>query len=258
MKKLFSKTAGFSSRSWTSPLLAAAFLPLLAAALWTTWRLLCELAGKRLPLTPVLAGAGGYVLLHLLFQKPMRLYVFGHELTHALAAWLSGFRVKSMKVSAKGGEVSLSDSNLLVALSPYCVPFYTLTALGLFEVSRRFVGFAVPPFWYAFTIGLTFSFHAALTGHALLQNQPDLRYAGTFFSLVLILFSNVLVFVLLLKILFPANVPLKPLAAHFVSATLIILDRLAQFAVWAGVKGWTFSKTLFGKVGPLALKFKNP
>ena len=37
-----------------------------------------------------LAGAGGYFALQWIFFRPIRTYVFGHELSHALAAWLSG------------------------------------------------------------------------------------------------------------------------------------------------------------------------
>ena len=56
----------------------------------------------------------------------MRTYVFGHELTHALASLAMGGDVLSFKVSKRGGSVSMTKTNFFVALAPYCIPIYTL------------------------------------------------------------------------------------------------------------------------------------
>src|SRR5215204_1726879 len=67
----------------------------------------------------MLAGAACWVVIFLMLPKPMLVYVFGHELTHAVWAWLFGGRVKRFKASASGGHVILTKSNFLIALAPY-------------------------------------------------------------------------------------------------------------------------------------------
>ncbi|MBL0058380.1 MAG: hypothetical protein IPP35_04585 [Elusimicrobia bacterium] len=204
--------------------------------------------GRALPfegpvLFPVLAGAAVYALLHLIFRKPMTLYVFGHELTHAAAALLSGYKVKSLFVSEKGGEVELSDTNAFVALAPYCVPAYTIAVLLAYGLVRRYAPLAAPPLWVGFGIGLTLAFHLALTVHALRQNQPDLRHAGTFFSLVLIVLSNGLVLAFVLKALFPSIVELSSFFGAWVGDTRLLFERTWEGLSWLGRKaaaqgGW--------------------
>ena len=223
--------AARTAPGWRQALAGAALLPFLAAALCAAWGVLHGLGGRALNPWPALAGAGVYAALHALFPKPMTLYVFGHELTHALAALLSGHRVKSMSVSAKGGEVILSGSNLAVALAPYCVPLYALLTVATVEGLRHFTSVAVPDRGYAAALGVTFAFHVALTVHAIAQDQPDLRQGGTFLSLTLILLANTVVFALLLKLLFPAAVSLKVFAREFATTALLIWDR---GLVWTG------------------------
>ena len=55
-----------------------------------------------------LLGIGVYFLFERFLTKPMNVYVFGHELTHAITGILSGAKVHSFKSSSKGGEVRLS------------------------------------------------------------------------------------------------------------------------------------------------------
>jgi len=55
-----------------------------------------------------------------------------HELTHALVATLMGSPPQSLKVTQKrGGEISLSKSNLLIALAPYLLPLWTGLSVGI-------------------------------------------------------------------------------------------------------------------------------
>ncbi len=182
---------------------------------------------------PVLAGSVTYLLLHFIFRKPMTTYVFGHELTHAAAALLSGYKVKSLFVSEKGGEVELSDSNVFVALAPYCVPLYTLTVLLAYGLVRHYAALSSPPLWVGFGMGLTLTFHGALTIHSLRQDQPDLRHAGTFFSLVMIVFSNGLALVFVLKALFLSNVYLADYFGHALADTRILFERAGEGLGWA-------------------------
>lgn len=205
---------------FTSPVIAVVLLPWVAAAWVALWSLLRSLHLPWTSLGPVLAGAGVYALFQALFSKPMGLYVFGHELTHAITAWLSGYRVKSLKVSASGGEVVTSDTNLFVALAPYCVPLYTVMVVALYALVRRSMDPVTPPLWCAFAVGLTFAFHLALTFHALRQRQPDLEHGGVFLSLVVIALSNGVALALLLKFLYPQAVSLADFGRAWWTLTL--------------------------------------
>lgn len=208
-----------SAARFASPLLAA-FLLLPTIAVWAAaGSLLHSFGGSAKTLWPAAAGAAAYGLFEAAFSRPMGLYVFGHELTHVLAAWLSGYRVRSLKVSSAGGEVVTSDTNLFVALAPYCIPLYTVLAAAVIVLARPPVPSPAQSMAGAFAVGFTFAFHAALTFHALRQNQPDLRQAGVLLSLVLILLSNGLILVLLLKFLRPEAVSLAAFGRRWWSLT---------------------------------------
>ena len=57
-------------------------------------------AGADTTWVPMLAGAACWLVVFLLLPKPMWIYVFGHELTHAVWTWLFGGRVKKLKASS--------------------------------------------------------------------------------------------------------------------------------------------------------------
>lgn len=217
---------------FTSPLIAVVLVPVAAAAWAALWAQMRELHISWGAAWPVLAGAAAYVAFQAAFSRPMGLYVFGHELTHAITAWLSGYRVKSLKVSSTGGEVVTSDTNLFVALAPYCVPLYTVFTVLLYALFRRYAGPGAPAAaasWAAFLVGLTFAFHAALTVHALRQRQPDLEHGGVFLSLVVIVFCNGVALALLLKFLFPGAVSLSAFGREWWAVT-----RVGAAMAWQG------------------------
>lgn len=81
-----------------------------------------------------LGGCFFYLVLHLFFYKPIKMYVFGHELVHALSAWLCGGKVGKMKLKNSSGEVSVSKVNTFIALSPYFVPIYSLFLVVLWSI----------------------------------------------------------------------------------------------------------------------------
>ncbi len=159
-------------------------------------------------LTFIFLGAAVYFVFEGLFSRPMRTYVFGHELTHALASMAVGGQVHSFHVSQKGGSVTLSKSNFFVALAPYCVPLYTLMALlAYFIVRTQYPQTQVR--WAALALtGATLAFHGSLTLFAIRQEQPDIKKTGTFFSLVFILLMNAWFLALISKLLFWRTVPL--------------------------------------------------
>src|SRR5262249_14349432 len=123
-----------------------------------------------------LAGVVSYFAFQWVFFRPIRTYVFGHELSHALAAWMSGADVKHFHVSKKGGSVRVSKSNYFIALAPYIIPLYALLVmLGYFAAAYFYPG--LHGYWQSFLwlLGGTLGFHMALTTYALKMDQPDLK-----------------------------------------------------------------------------------
>src|ERR1043165_9902388 len=70
----------------------------------------------------MLAGAACWLAIYLLLPKPMWVYVFGHELTHAVSALAFGGKVKKFKATSKGGHVVITKTNFFIALAPYFLP----------------------------------------------------------------------------------------------------------------------------------------
>jgi hypothetical protein len=157
-----------------------------------------------------------------------KLYVFGHELTHALAAWSVGAKVLGFKVGEAGGHVDLSHSNAFIALAPYCLPIYTLVVVA----SYRALMWAKPGVecrgLFLAAMGATVAFHLLKTGEVLWdRRQPDLAAAGgVVFSLSLIALANGLVVMGLLKTLFPSAVP-------FVEEMRGVASGSAEFWRWS-------------------------
>lgn len=154
-----------------------------------------------------LAGIASYFAFQWVFFRPIRTYVFGHELSHALAAWLTGGKVKHFHVSKKGGYVTVSKSNFFVALAPYILPLYALIFVVVFFGVSYFYP-VVRSYWRSFLwlLGGTLGFHMALTAYALKQDQPDLKATGKFLSAVIIYLGNTVSIVFLLGIIFPHTV----------------------------------------------------
>jgi len=175
------------------------------------------------------AGMAAYFAFEWVFFRPMRTYVFGHELTHAMAAWLSGATVKNFKVSASGGSVSVSKTNLFVALAPYIFPIYTLLLLGLYVGLDRWV-VPLDVYWRFFIglLGATMGFHLGLTFYALRQGQPDLKQGGRFLSCVLIYMGSTLLAIFLLGIVFPKTVSWKRFLYISGQETLTMVEKMAR------------------------------
>ncbi len=127
------------------------------------------------------------------------LYVFGHELTHALFVKCFGGKVYDMEWGSSGGYVTTDKSNWVISLSPYFVPIWSVIAVILYAVPSFFweiPGEADLVFYAA--MGASWSFHMAWTIWMIPRDQPDLKDNGTYLSLVLIYFGNLVVLVGLL------------------------------------------------------------
>ena len=120
------------------------------------------------------------------------LYVAGHELTHAIFVLLSGGNVGGVHVSPEGGHVLTNKSNLMIVLSPYFVPFYTVIAIALWWITGKIVPewtAARPQLLFA-VIGFTWCFHVSFTVWMITRDQPDLDHYGRLFSIALIILVN--------------------------------------------------------------------
>lgn len=120
------------------------------------------------------------------------LYVLGHELTHVLFIYLSFGKVSGFSVGLDGGYVVTNKSNILIALSPYFVPFWSLVSLLILAPLNYFVP-DLPFYREALfaVIGATWTFHLLFTCWMIPRDQPDLKENETFFSLMLILLANI-------------------------------------------------------------------
>jgi len=125
--------------------------------------------------------------------RPLWLYVFGHELTHALTVWLMGGRVKQFKVSARGGYIVTNRVNTWIALSPYFLPIYSVLAIVLYGIVSAFYDLYEWRMILYAIIGLTWAFHLTFTLWMIPRGQSDLEYGGSFFSIVLIYLMNLLI-----------------------------------------------------------------
>jgi hypothetical protein len=133
------------------------------------------------------------MVIYLLLPRPMWLYVFGHELTHALWVWLFGGRVKKFKATSDGGHVVVNRTNFLIALAPYFFPLYAVVVVAIFAMGHlmwNWKGF-LP--WFHLFVGAAYSFHVSLTAQTLQTRQTDITSQGCFFSAIVIYLGNILV-----------------------------------------------------------------
>jgi hypothetical protein len=121
----------------------------------------------------------------------MWLYVFGHELTHALWTWLFGGRVSAFRVTSSGGHVTVSKTNWIITLSPYFFPLYALLVVGVFALGHWLWDWQRHLPWFHLLLGAAYAFHITLTWHVLQTRQPDIVEQGYFFSAVIIWLGNV-------------------------------------------------------------------
>jgi len=144
--------------------------------------------------------------------RPLRAYVFGHELTHAIWVWLFGGRVSAFKVSRDGGYILTDTNNFWIALAPYFYPLYSLAIIIVYGVASLFYDvagtpetllFMTPLQWLFLLLGATWAFHLSFTLWMIPKGQTDLSYHGNFFSLVIIYLMNLLVLALFLIVAAP-------------------------------------------------------
>ena len=140
----------------------------------------------------VIAGLVAQLAVWKFLPLPVRAYVLGHELTHALWGLLFGARVSKLRVGTSGGSVTLSKSNVWITLAPYFFPFYTILVVLLAVAVRASLSRLPWPAAWQFAVGVTWCFHCIFTIRSLQQEQTDVQEYGRVFSYVLIWIFNVL------------------------------------------------------------------
>jgi hypothetical protein len=172
--------------------------------------------------------------------RPLRIYVFGHELTHFIMVKIMGGRVSEFSVTREGGYIVSSKINTWIALAPYFVPIYSVFVIVLYGMVSTFYDLQpnaklATGLLYGF-LGLTWGFHATFTLSMIPRGQTDLAYGGTFFSLTIIYLMNLLVLSLLLIVATPYvsfasfGRELLAHAATFASETARFADLLLRAA----------------------------
>ena len=139
----------------------------------------------------LVGGMVAFVLCWMAVPHPVKTYVLGHELTHAIWGLLFGAVPSRLRISESGGSVNLTKSNMLITLAPYFFPFYTFVVVIAAIVTYAFVR-PLPwlPLWM-FMVGFTWAFHVLFTIETLAQRQPDVKLYGRIFSWVFIFLANV-------------------------------------------------------------------
>jgi hypothetical protein len=169
-------------------------------------------------------GAVLWVIAFYGLPRPVILYVFGHELTHAVWVWLMGGRVSRFRVGREGGHIVTNRTNFWIALAPYFFPLYSILAIAVYGALSLF--YNVQPYGrllYAI-IGATWAFHFTFTLWMVPKNQSDLSDHGTFFSLVVIYLMNVLLLSALLIIASPQ--------ITFTSFVADVVANISHFSGW--------------------------
>ncbi|HUR45638.1 MAG TPA: hypothetical protein VMZ27_07165 [Candidatus Saccharimonadales bacterium] len=186
---------------WVKLLLGILLLPICVGAVRALFMVIGATGRADTIWVALIGGAACWLTLFLLLPKPMRVYVFGHELTHAVWTWLFGGRVKKFKVTSKGGHVIVTKSNFVIALAPYFFPLYAALTVLVFVLGNLLWNWAGYRVWFHFLLGAAYAFHLTLTAHILKTEQSDITSQGYLFSAVIIFLGNVSVLLIGLPLL---------------------------------------------------------
>jgi hypothetical protein len=212
---------------WAKTVIAVVLLPLCAGAVSALFRVLRATGTADTFWVAFLGGAACWLTVFLLLPKPMLIYVFGHELTHALWAWMFGGRVRRFKATRRGGHVVLSKSNFLIVLAPYFFPVYVALVVLAFAVGQVVFGWDRFLPWFHLFLGAAYAFHVTLTWHILKTRQTDITTQGYVFSGVIIFLGNIGVLLAGLPLL-TARVTLLTSLSWWLQESGAVLQRLAH------------------------------
>jgi hypothetical protein len=212
---------------WVKFIAAILLLPFCAGAVPALFKIIAATGKAQTIWVAMLGGAACWLTIYLLLPKPMRVYVFGHELTHAVWTWLFGGKVKKFKVTSKGGHVIVTKNNFFIALAPYFFPLYGMLVVLVFALGHLIWGWEPYRVWFHFLLGAAYAFHLTLTFHILRTEQSDITGQGYFFSAVIIFLGNMGVLLIGLPLL-TAQISLLTSLGWWLHESGSILLRLRQ------------------------------
>ena len=202
-------------------LLALILLPLTCLVVWQDVHILLGVLEHLRAAISFFLGAAIYAAIHYRYYNFSRMYVFMHEMTHALAALLCGVRIKDVSVGKESGYVKMARTNTFIVLAPYFVPGYVVLVALVYAGVDLFMDMTPYRHFFLFALGFFMAFHFIQTFHTLWKaDQPDLQLAGgKFFSCVTIILANMLVLAVVLKLLFPEAVNLTASVSQVATQT---------------------------------------
>lgn len=181
---------------WAKLTIAILLLPVCFGAATALWRVLLASGSADTTWVPLFAGVACWLVIYYLLPRPMWIYVFGHELTHAVWTWIFGGQVKKMKVTSNGGHVIISKTNFVIALAPYFFPLYAALVVVGYALGNMFWDWKSLLPCFHLLLGAAYAFHVTLTWHVLQTRQTDITDQGYVFSAVIIFLGNSMVLLL--------------------------------------------------------------
>ena len=163
-------------------LVAIILFPFVLGLLRSFWSVIVSLYPLNSSEWWFLSGFVVFFAIFLVTTIPGKIYVFGHELTHAFWAILFRSRVKKFNVSSKSGSVVTTKSNFLISLAPYFFPTYTFLTIFIFYALAFVVPVSKYVEWLFFFVGFSYSFHIFLMIESLSIGQSDVKKTGKVFA----------------------------------------------------------------------------
>jgi hypothetical protein len=157
----------------------------------------------------------------------MWIYVLGHELTHAVWAWLFGAEVRRLKVTSSGGHVMITKTNFLIALAPYFFPLYAVLVVAVFSIGHLIWDWRQFLPLFHLLLGAAYAFHVTLTAHILKTRQTDITEQGYLFSAVVIYLGNISVLLLGIPLI-ASNVHVGTAMGWWLECTGEVFHRIGQ------------------------------
>jgi hypothetical protein len=210
---------------WLKTLIALLLLPICVGAGMALRKVIQGSGSADTTWIPMVAGATCWLVIYLLLPRPMLIYVFGHELTHAIWTWLFGGRVKRLKATSHGGHVIITRNNFVIALAPYFFPLYAVLVVVIFLLGHLFWNWQHGLAFFHLFLGGAYAFHVTLTCHVLQTRQTDITQQGYLFSAVVVYLGNVLVLLLGIPLL-AAQVDVPTALEWWLDCTLAFLRSL--------------------------------
>jgi hypothetical protein len=209
---------------WLKFVIAILLLPVCIGAASAMSRVMSTAGDAQTFWVALVGGAGCWVAVFLLLPKPMWVYVFGHELTHAISAVAFGGKVKKFKATSKGGHVVITKNNFVIALAPYFLPLYAILVIAVFVVGHLIWNWTRLLPWFHFFLGAAYAFHVTLTWHILQSRQTDITEHGYLFSGVVIWIGNLTILLI--------GVPLLTARVSVLNALAWWLDGTKHVLLW--------------------------